>query len=286
MNYKTIRKKIVFLITMIFMISCVSGCNNITVETYENAEEFQTGNFSCAADEVKTIEIYWRSGNINIEDCDENNISVSESGENLSEGEQLHYCLKDGTLEIRFAMSGEKLNISPNNKCLQVRIPKSIALNIHSTSADVIAEKLEHDNILIATMSGNVEITEIVSNNADFSSNSGHIELDMIVSDKLSLSTSSGHIKCNSVQVDTVDAKSSTGDISFGNIIDSNIVVKTSSGDIILSLPDEGITVDYATDSGKLKTQQEYEKIGDLYKFGKGCADLMVQSSSGDLKIE
>lgn len=115
-------------------------------------------------------------------------------------------------------MSGEQLNISPNNKCLQVRIPKSIDLNIHSTSADVIAEKLEHDNILIVTMSGNVEITEIVSNNADFSSNSGHIELDMIASDKLSLSTSSGHIKCNSVQVDTVDAKSSTGDISFGNI--------------------------------------------------------------------
>lgn len=145
MNYKTIRKKIVFLITMIFMISCVSGCNNIT----------------------------------------------SESGENLSEDEQLHYCLKDGTLEIRFAMSGEKLNISPNNKCLQVRIPKNIDLNIHSTSADVIAEKLEHDNILIATMSGNVEITEIVSNNADFSSNSG--------------------------------------DISFGNIIDSNVVVKNIS---------------------------------------------------------
>ena len=230
------------------MISCISGCNNVTVETYENAEEFQTGNFSCDADEVKTIEIYWRSGNINIEDCDENNISVSESGENLSEDEQLHYCLKDGTLEIRFAMSGEKLNISPNNKCLQVRIPKSIDLNVHSTSADVIAEKLEHDNILIATMSGNVEVTEIVSNNADFSSNSG--------------------------------------DISFGNIIDSNIVVKTASGDIMLSLPDDGITVDYATDSGKLKTQQEYEKIGDLYKFGKGCADLMVRSSSGNLKIE
>lgn len=213
MNYKTIRKKIAFLITMIFMISCASGCNNVTVETYENVEEFQTGNFSCGADEVKAIEIYWRSGNINIEDCNENNISVSESGENLSEDEQLHYCLKDGTLEIRFAMSGEKLNISPNNKCLQVRIPKSIDLNIHSTSADVIAEKLEHDNILIATMSGNVGIPEIVSNNADFSSNSGHIEIDMIAADKLSLSTSSGHIKCNNVQVDTVDAKSSTGDI-------------------------------------------------------------------------
>ena len=235
MNYKKVCKKITVLIITIFMISCVSGCNNMTVETYENAEEFQAGNFSCEAADIKAIEIYWRSGQINIEDTEENKVSVSESGENLSEKQQLHYCLKDGILEIRYAMSGEKLNISPDDKSLQVKIPQSIDLNVHSTSADVIAEKLEHDNILIATMSGNVEITEIVSNNADFSSNSGHIELDMIALDKLSLSTSSGHIKCNSVQVDTVDAKSSTGDISFGNIIDSNIVVKTSSGDIILT---------------------------------------------------
>lgn len=44
--------------------------------------------------------------------------------------------------------------------------------------------------------------------------------------------------------------------------------------------------MNYATDSGKLKTQQEYEKTGDLYRFGKGNANLKVQSSSGDLKIE
>ena len=96
--------------------------------------------------------------------------------------------------------------IGSNNKCLRARIPKSIDLNVHSTSADVIAEKLEYDNILIVTML-----------------------------DKLSLSTSSGHIKCNSVQEDAVDAKSCMGDISFGNIIDDNIIVKTTSGNMMLS---------------------------------------------------
>lgn len=160
---------------------------------------------------------------------------------------------KDGILEIRFAISGEKLNISPEDKWLQVKIPQGIDLKVHSTSADVTAEKLEHDNILIATMSGKIDVAEVRGSNVDFGSNSGNIEIAAITADTLSVNTSSGQVECKSVEVD-----------------------------------EDGVTVEYATDSGRFrfKTQQEYEKIGDLYRFGKGNADLKVQSSSGDLRIE
>ena len=35
-------------------------------ETYENAESYQTGDFSGNADEVQTLAVYWRSGEIKI----------------------------------------------------------------------------------------------------------------------------------------------------------------------------------------------------------------------------
>ena len=288
MSYRKAGRKIAVLLITIFMISCVSGCNNMTVETYENAEEFRAGNFSCEAADIKAIEIYWRSGKVNIEDTDEKPVSVSESGEKLSEKQQLHYCLKDGILEIRFAMSGEKLNISPEDKWLQVKIPQGIDLKVHSTSADVTEEKLEHDNILIATMSGKIDVAEVRGSNVDFSSNSGNIENAAITADTLSVGTSSGQVECKSVEVDKAGVKSNGGNISFEDIMDSNINVSTTSGDVVLRLPEDGVTVEYATDSGRFrfKTQQEYEKTGDLYRFGKGNADLKVQSSSGDLKIE
>lgn len=262
MSYRKAGRKIAVLLITIFMIICVSGCNNMTVEIYENAEEFRAGNFSWDADDIKAIEIYWRSGKVNIEDTDEHQVSVSESG--------------------------EKLNISPEDKWLQVKIPQGIDLKAHSTSADVTAEKLEHDNILIATMSGKIDVAEVRGSNVDFSSNSGNIEIAAITADTLSVNTSSGQVECKSVEVDEAGVKSNGGNISFGDIMNSNINISTTSGDVVLRLPEDGVTVEYATDSGRFrfKTQQEYEKIGDLYRFGKGNADLKVQSSSGDLKIE
>jgi hypothetical protein len=56
--------------------------------------------------------------------------------------------------------------------------------------------------------------------------------------------------------------------------------------DTIKTTSDSGLTVNYATNSGRLKTEHKYEKAGDLYKFGQGSSDLEMQSTSEDLMIE
>ena len=54
--------------------------NHYTQETYENAEAFSAGDFSCNADQVKAVEIYWRAGQVEIVETDSKAVEISESG--------------------------------------------------------------------------------------------------------------------------------------------------------------------------------------------------------------
>lgn len=282
----------VLIVTAFFVSGCdINGVylgigNFVTVEDYENAEEFKTGDVNCDADSVKSVEIYWRSGQVEIQENDEPYVTVTESGKSLKENEQLHYYLKDGLLEIRFAASGEKLDINPKDKYIAVKIPKNLDLTVHSTSADVITDNLEQNSVLLATMSGDIEVDGIMTANMDLSSNSGNISVDNADTSGFSVNTHSGDVDCNRLQAETIDIKCHTGCVNLENIGEADININTTSGDVTMALPKNGLTVQYDSAGGSLRTDCKYEKIGDLYKFGKGSSNLEMQSKSGDLNIQ
>lgn len=57
------------------------GSNSyITGENYPDARKYKTGTFTYAADEVKAVEVYWRSGEIALIESGASKLSVSESG--------------------------------------------------------------------------------------------------------------------------------------------------------------------------------------------------------------
>ena len=93
-----IRKKksrAVTALSLLFLMLCLTGCSMEGVpfanwdlyhsETYENAESYQTGDFSGNADEVQTLAVYWRSGEIKITESEGDSIEIRESGKNLTE---------------------------------------------------------------------------------------------------------------------------------------------------------------------------------------------------------
>lgn len=80
----------------------LSGCgfhtsfgigNFITGESYSNAASYETGAFTYRADEVTSIEIYWRSGEVEVIESDSAELSVCESGGELPEETAMHYIL-------------------------------------------------------------------------------------------------------------------------------------------------------------------------------------------------
>ena len=172
----------------------------ITGESYPNAANYQTGAFTYHTDEVTSLEIYWRSGEVEVIESDSAELSARESGGELPEDSAMHYLLEDGTLRIRFCESGAAIQVHPNDKRLTIEVPKGIDLSIHTTSAPIKADTLEKNSILISAHSGRTALGTVNAGSVDLSSSSGSIRADSIVTQTLKCNTSSG-----SVQIDNND---------------------------------------------------------------------------------
>ena len=79
----------------------------VSGESYPDAEQYKTGNFTYEPDEVKAVEIYWRSGEVELIESDVAELRANESGGELPEDIAMHYFLDDGILRIRCDGRGE-----------------------------------------------------------------------------------------------------------------------------------------------------------------------------------
>lgn len=157
-------------------ISVGSG-SYITGEDYPDARKYKTGAFTYAADEVKAVEVYWRSGEIALIESGASELSVSESGGELPEDTALHYLLDGGVLRIRFCGSGARILVNEADKRLRLEVPKGIDISVHTTSALVKADALEQGNILISAFSGRTELGTVTAENIDLTLAGGGAEL-------------------------------------------------------------------------------------------------------------
>lgn len=295
MKTKTCNKLIAMFLVLSLSAVLLSGCgfhasfgigNYVTGESYPNSEDYQTGAFTYEAETVKYIEIYWRSGEVEIIESESAELSARESGGELPEEIAMHYLLEDGALKIRFCESGALINVHPNDKRLTIEVPKGIDISIHVTSAAVKADILEQNSILISAHSGNTEIGTAEAENIDLSSSSGSIRADSISAQTLKCNTSSGSVRIDDLEAETADMDTSSGDVELVLAAASQMDIHTSSGKTSLQLPEGGAEISYTASSGKLYTDEHYERKGNLYVFGSGESRITVSSSSGNLEIQ
>ena len=95
--------------------------------------------FTYLANEIKAVEVYWRSGEVEIIESDNAELSAKESGNELQEDTAMHYFLDDGVLRIRFCASGAKIQVNALDKHLSLEVPKGIDLSVHTTDAEIDA---------------------------------------------------------------------------------------------------------------------------------------------------
>lgn len=295
-------------------VAMLSGCrvnisigttDTLTGETYPNAEEYQTGAFIYNAADVKAVEVYWRSGEVEITESGNSELHVKESGGELPEDTAMHYLLDDGVLRIRFCKSGAKIQVNATDKYLSLEVPKGIDLSVHTTSALVKADDLKQNNVLIAALSGRTELGSVTADTVDLSSSSGSIRADNLSAQSLKCSASSGSVDVGTVSVKTLDCSTSSGEVTMGSVVSETAKITTSSGGadltltkvpaaeiytssgtVSLSLAKGGAEVLHTSASGRLHTDRAYEQKGDLYVFGSGESHITVETSSGNLKIQ
>lgn len=291
----------------------LSGCrvnisigtnDTLTGETYPDAEKYQTGAFTYDAADITAVEVYWRSGEVEITESGNSELHVKESGGELPEDTAMHYLLDDGVLRIRFCKSGAKIQVNAADKHLSLEVPKGIDLSVHTTSALVKADELNQNSILIAALSGRTELGTVTADTVDLSSSSGFICADNLSGQLLKCSASSGSVDGGDVSVKTLDCSTSSGDVTMDSVVSETANITTSSGSVELTLAKVpsakihtssgtvslllargGAEVLYTTNSGKLLTDRSYDRKGDLYVFDEGASSITVETSSGNLKI-
>lgn len=292
----------------------LSGCrvnisvgtnDTLTGETYPDAEKYQTGAFTYNVADIKAVEVYWRSGEVEITESDNSELHVKESGGELSEDIAMNYLLDDGVLRIRFCESGAKIQVNAADKHLSLEVPKGIDLSVHTTSALVKADDLNQNSILIAALSGSTELGTVTADTIDLSSSSGSICAASLSAQSLKCSASSGAVDIGVISVETLDCSTSSGDVTMDSVVSEtanittssgsveltlaavpSVEIYTSSGTVSLLLARGGAEVLYTTNSGKLLTDRAYDRKGDLYVFDEGAGNITVETSSGNLKIQ
>lgn len=282
-----------------------TGYSNLVGERYADSENYRTGAFTYRADSIRAVEVYWRSGAIKLIESDDAELSVRESGEELSEDAVMRYFLADGVLKIRFCASGASIRVKSTDKNLRLELPKGIDLSVSSTSAPIKADTLEQNDVRISSTSGSMQCGTIVAELVELSSTSGTIRADNVSARTLTCSATSGAVRFGAVSVQTLDCSTSSGSVIADGVTADSIGVNTSSGRVELSLlgvsearihtssgkvdcvlPTGGAEVYYTSSSGRLKTDRDYESKGGGYIFGDGESKITVETSSGSLHIQ
>lgn len=242
-------------------VSVLSGCSvnislgidsSLTGEKYPDSEKYRTGGFTYTADGIKSVEVYWRSGEVEITESECPELSVRESGGELSDDTAMHHLLDSGVLKIRFCASGAKIRINSADKRLRLEVPKGIDISVHTTSAPVMADSLEQKNVLISAHSGNTELGSVTAESVDLSSSSGSIRADGISAQSLRCAASSGDIKLGNVSAETVVCRTTSGSVGIDSITAETAEIETSSGDVKLTL-EKTPTAAIRTSSGNLE---------------------------------
>lgn len=287
-------KRSAVLLLFCALLALLSGCRGsaspglgdyLVGECYPDAEKYQTGAFTYDGNSVQLVEVYWRSGSVEIVQCDEGELTVSESGGAMEEDVSMHHLLEDGVLRIRFCASRAKVHVHPAQKQLTLSVPKGIALSIHTTAAPVRAGKLTQRNILIAAHSGDIALGRGEAADINLSSSAGSISAERLSAQTLECRTSSGDVQVEKFTVGTAQVETTSGKIVLDLLSTGNVEIFTSSGDVALRLPDCGAVLAYSTACGKLRCDVAYQRRGDLYVFGNGESSISVATTSGDLNV-
>ena len=258
--------------------------DHLVGETYPEAERYQTGSFTYAAEEIQAVEVYWRSGEVELIESEQAELKVSESG-TLSGESAMHYLLDNGTLRIRFCGSGARITVDPDEKRLTLEVPRGIALSIHGTAAPITAESLDQQSILISSHSGSIGLGQIKAETVDLSSSAGSIRAEGVQAQSLQCGASSGSVRLAGVAAEELKLKTSSGSVRLALTAPTQAAIITGSGGVTLSLPRGGAQLSYTSGSGSLRSGVAFQRLGDLYVFGEGESSITVESSSGSLEI-
>ena len=216
---------------------------------------------------IKTLHIKTVSSNISLKSYDSDHFNANYSGNSSKSNETV----SDGFI---FDKKDNTLNISMNDA----------EKKIYNGSIEILIPNNFNGNIVIDTVSGNINLDSINTSNLTVKSISSDVILgDNNISDKLNINSKSGNISLYSLtKYKNANFKTIAGniDIALSNSINS-LDISSISGDVILSDADTMDNVKFELSSKSGDIDANNTKL----QKGNGNSKVKVTTISGDINL-
>ncbi|MGB6370355.1 MAG: DUF4097 family beta strand repeat-containing protein [Atribacterota bacterium] len=173
-------------------------------------------------DQLKEIYIHSVSSDVSVFSTDEEDIKIHFYGRSALKSEK-------ALPKLITNLEGSKLKI-------EIEYPKVVFYNANVV-LDVYIPQDYRENIIIDTVSADVDISNLDINNFQCKTVSGDLRIESLGSDNLALNTTSGYVNIIDFS-GNLKADSVSGDINVGyRVFDNNVDIKTISGKVKIDLP-------------------------------------------------
>ena len=226
-------------------------------------------NYGTPAGDIRSIQIDWVSGNIQIQTADVDHIQVSESAAYGNTEAML--CRKEGdTLKISYRRSDIASLKGIGTKDLTIQVPK-----------DWNCRKLEID-----AASPKISVQGLIVDEVSLDTASGESRFEGCTLGKVEADTASGNL-CLTGALENLEYDSASGSVEAElDNVPGEISMDTASGSLTLKLPkDAGFTVEMDTLSGQFRSDFETTQRGDRYLCGSGDCEIEMESMSGGVTV-
>ena len=256
-----------------------------SIMNYIDANSYTAGNFTYAAADVRAVTVSWVGGSVTLAEGAGETLRAEESG-TLTAAQQMHWRVKDGTLEIMYCASGYAGRFPLDAKALTLEIPAGADVTVSSVSAPVRGDALSVGDLTVSTVSGAIGLADVTAADLRFGSTSGRIDLaGETRADALHADTVSGAVDAEQLAARTVDVSTVSGGVKLGLAAAADVDIDTTSGAVRLTVPTTiGATFRYKTVSGSLHCD-DYRVKGGTSVFGEGGCTAAVSTVSGSLTV-
>lgn len=273
------------------------GALNFKLFSFSNddLDKMSTGSAEFDKNEVKSIDINWTSGTVDIKNSNTDKVEISENASyDKDDDNAMRWSLDDGKLKIydsKNAFGFHWFSFSMSPKKLTVTLPEGISLDefdVSSASADFTAESINADTFDIETASGKITIDSFEGKKAEINTASGTIDLNRVLADDVDIETISGECTVTGkIEKLNVSGVSSVLNLTVGKN-NSEINAETVSGNVNIktNCDESGFTANYSSVSGNFSSDFAGTNKNGKFVYGSGKADYNISTVSGNIEIQ
>ncbi len=279
-----------------------------TLNGFSGDDSYTETNFGAGDNKIKSIDIGWACGKVEIKKSNDGSISVSEEGDN--DKYRMCWKIEGGKLSIRYSKNASLISANLPKKTLILALPDGFGLDrldVKCASSSIDISEITAEKLNIDTASGKTYISDSNVTECDIDSASGGVEVTALKADSISVDTASGHTSFSDCECKTLKADSASGGLSYSGKADrircnsasggvelrltecpESINIDSMSGGTRIYLPaDSGFDADIDSMSGKLDCSFDNIEMSKKHVSRKGnkIAKIDIDSMSGGVSI-